>query len=140
MLIFRISFVTAAMALIGTCVAPQNGRTARLEGTNWKLVEMDGLPVATPSERPFVLSFGHDGQVRGQVCSRLGGQYHVERQQLIVGPVAMTEISCGEFFDRLESRFLQIFSRPVAYHFAQDRSLLLGDPNRPVVRLLPTIQ
>ncbi len=139
MLIFRIfALVTAAIAWTGACVAPQNGRTARLEVTNWKLVGMDGLPVATPSERPFVLSFGHDGRVSGQACNHLGGSYHVEQQQLVVGQIVMTDMSCGELLDRLESRFLQILATPVAYHFAQDGSLLLGDPNRPVARLLPT--
>lgn len=144
MLRFRFALVTAAMALTGACVPPQNGDTARLEGTHWKLVEMDGLPVPTHSERPFVLSFvlsfGYDGQVRGQACNHLGGQYRVNQQQLIVGPIAMTEMSCGELFDRLESRFLQILATPVAYHFAQDRSLLLGDPNRPMARLLPQLK
>ncbi|MEO6198592.1 MAG: META domain-containing protein [Sphingomicrobium sp.] len=131
--------MTAAMAITGACVAPQNGQTARLEGINWKVVEMDGFPVATASERPFVLSFGHDGQVRGQACNILGGQYHVDQQQqLIVGPIAMTEMACGEQIDRLEGRFLQIMSVPNQIQFKPDGGLLLGDPSQPALQLRPS--
>ena len=140
MLSVKIAVVAGAMAITGACVSSQSVRGAGLEGPIWKLVEMDGLAVATPLERPFVVSFGNDRQVRGQACNRLGGEYRMAQQQLIVGPIAMTEISCGELFDRLESRFLQILSRPVNYHLAQNGGLVLGHPDRPLARFLPTIQ
>lgn len=137
MTIFRTAFLIAAVAATGACLAPQTIGTPEFAGTEWRLIEMDGLPVNTASERLFVLAFGRDGTVSGQSCNHLGGEYRLQGQRILIGPVAMTEMSCGEAMDRLEGRFLQILSAPLEYRFTPEGGLLLGNPDRPALRLLP---
>ncbi len=98
---------------------------------------MEGLPVVTAAERPFVLAFADDGKVSGQACNHLSGEYRLQGQRITIGQVAMTEMSCGEAMDRVEGRFLQILSAPLDYRFSPEGDLLLGDPERPTLRLLP---
>ncbi len=98
---------------------------------------MEGRPVVTDPERPFVLAFAGDGKVSGQACNHFGGEYRLQGQRIIIGPATMTEMSCGEAMDRLEVRFLQILSAPLDYRFASEGDLLLGDPDQPILRLVP---
>lgn len=136
MAIFRTAFLITVVAVTGACLAPQTIRTQELAGTEWRLVEMDDIPVVASAETQFFLAFGRDGKVSGQACNHLGGEYRLQGQRMTVGPVAMTEMSCGEATYRLEGRFLQIISEPLAYQFAPQGDLLLGDPDRPALRLL----
>ncbi len=146
----RNAFLIAALVAIGSCAPAQPSIPSELKfeewalpqltSGEWTLSEMDGRPVVSGAnvERHFILSFDRNGGVSGQACNRLGGQYRFEGQRLLIGPFAMTEISCGEQIDRLEGRFLKIMSVPNQIQFPPDGSLLIGDPARPALRLRPS--
>lgn len=136
MAIFRTAFLIAVVAVSGACLAPQTIGTQELVGTEWRLVEMDDIPVVTGAEKPFFLAFGRDGKLSGQACNHQGGEYRLQGQRMTIELVAMSEMSCGEAIDRMERRFLQIISEPLAYQFAPRGDLLLGDLDRPALRLL----
>ncbi len=151
MAIVRTAFLIAALAAVGSCAPAQPTIPSELtfeewaatelsSSGGWTLTEMDGRPVFSDADvgGHFVLSFDRNGTVSGQACNRLGGQYRLEGQRLLIGPIAMTEISCSEQIDRLEGRFLQIMSVPNQIQFAPDGSLLIGGPARPALRLRPS--
>ncbi len=145
-----IAFLIAALVAVGSCAPAQPSipseltfeewAATQLNNGGWTLTEMDGRPVALGADvgRHFVLSFDRNGGVIGQACNRLGGQYRFDGQRLLIGPIAMTEISCSEQIDRLEGRFLQIVSLPNQIEITPDGSLLIGDPARPALRLRPS--
>lgn len=141
------AILIAVLVAVGSCTPAQQSIPSELtfeewtatelsEG-EWTITEIDGSPVVANTQlgNRFALSFSRSGEVSGQACNRLGGQYRIERQRLVIGPIAMTEISCGEETDRQEGRFLQIVSVPNHIRFTPDGSLLIGDPARPALRL-----
>lgn len=144
------AFLIVAVVAMGSCAPAQPSipseltfeewAATELSSGEWTLTEMDGRPVFSGADvgRHFVLSFDRIGGVSGQACNRLGGQYRLEGQRLLIGPIAMTEISCSEQIDRLEGRFLQIMSVPNQIQFTPDGNLLIGDPARPALRLRPS--
>ncbi len=145
------AFLIAALVAAGSCAPAQPTIPSELtfeewaatelsSSGGWTLTEMDGRPVFSGADvgRHFVLSFDRNGGVSGQACNRLGGQYRLEGQRLVIGPIAMTEITCGDELDRQERRFVQIVSLPNQIQFTPDGSLLIGDPARPALRLRPS--
>lgn len=144
------AFLIAALVAVGSCAPAQPSipseltfeewAATELSNGRWTLTEMDGRPVVLGAdvERHFVLSFDRNGTVSGEACNRLGGQYRFEGQRLLIGPIAMTEISCSEELDRQERRFVQIVSVPNEIQFTPDGSLLIGDEARPALRLRPS--
>jgi heat shock protein HslJ len=146
----RTAFLIAALVVVGSCTPAQQSlpseltfeewAATQLSSGEWTVAEIDGRPIVLDANfgSHFILSFDRSGTVSGQACNRLGGQYRLERQRLIVGPIAMTEISCSEEIDRQEGRFLQIVSTPNQFQFTPDGSLLIGDPVRPALRLRPS--
>ena len=145
------AFLIAALVAVGSCAPAQptipseltfeEWATTELSSSGgWTLTEMDGRPVFSGADvgRHFVLSFDRNGGLSGQACNRLGGQYRFEGQRLLIGPIAMTRMSCGDELDRQEQRFVQIVSVPNQIQFTPDGSLLIGDPARPALRLRPS--
>lgn len=145
------AFLIAALVAMGSCAPAQPSIPSELtfeewaaaalsSSGGWTLTEMDGRPIFSGADigRHFVLSFDRKGGVSGQACNHLGGRYRFEKQRLLIGPIAMTEMSCGEQIDRLEGRFLQIMSVPNQVQFTPDGRLLIGDPARPALQLRPS--
>ena len=141
------AILLAAVIAVGSCAPPQRtlpgpptfeeSAAAKLSAGEWTITEIDGRPVVAGAQagRHLVLLFSPNGEVSGQACNRLGGQYRIEKQRLVIGPIAMTEMSCGEEMDRLEGRLLQIVSVPNEFQFTPDGTLLVGDPGQPALRL-----
>ncbi len=145
------AFLIAAVVAMGSCGPGQPTIPSELtfeewaatklsSSDGWTLTEMDGQPVFSGGAISihFVLAFDRKGGVSGQACNHLGGRYRLENQRLLIGPIAMTEMSCGEQIDRLEGRFLQILSVPNQIQFTPGGGLLIGDPARPALQLRPS--
>ena len=106
------AFLIAALVAVGSCAPAEPSipseltfeewAATQLNNGGWTLTEMDGRPVFSGADvgRHFFLSFDRNGTVSGEACNRLGGQYRFEGQRLVIGPIAMTKISCGDQLDR----------------------------------------
>jgi heat shock protein HslJ len=91
----------AALALSG-CAAPAATGTD-VEGTNWKLVTLDGAAVT----RAATLSF-KEGKITGNSgCNSFGGSYRMDGNILtITEPLASTLMACEEDVMKLEQQYL----------------------------------
>jgi heat shock protein HslJ len=81
----------ALLAPLGGCVAAANGSTAALAGSQWRLLAIDGDAAARPSNH---LKFDRATLSASVGCNSLGGNYRVEGQRLIAGPLIQTEMYC----------------------------------------------
>ena len=84
------------VAVLGAGVPAQaQGGGAPLAGTSWRLVELNGQPVA--GTEPLTLSFGTEGQVSGYGgCNQFSGPYTQSGASLRFGPLASTRRACLE--------------------------------------------
>ena len=74
------------------CVAAANGPGSALAESEWRLLAIDGeSTVRSESAR---LSFERNQLAASVGCNRLGGQYRIERDRLIAGPLTQTEMFC----------------------------------------------
>lgn len=87
----------AAISLVATlvgCATPPLSSTpaAGLAGTGWTVLAIDGrAPVAPVRAR---LTFDASRLSASAGCNGLGGDYRVEGDRLIVGPVVSTQMYC----------------------------------------------
>lgn len=78
---------------------------ATLTGQEWSLTSLGGAPI--PPDSGVTASFGDDGSLTGSGgCNRYMGEYTADGDNLSVGPLAATRMSCGPVVDDLESTFL----------------------------------
>jgi heat shock protein HslJ len=86
----RLLALVLPVALAG-CVAATNAATLALAGSEWRLLAIDGDAAASAGNH---LKFDR-GQLSASVgCNRIGGNYRVERERLIAGPLIQTEMYC----------------------------------------------
>lgn len=107
-----------------------------LEGTAWRLVEVDGQPVSAPADSArapglTLLADGH--KVQGSAgCNRMMGSYQLSGTSLKLGRLATTRMACPAM--ELEQRYLKALGATTRYEIAGG-SLTLFDPDGPVARL-----
>ena len=72
----------------------------RITDVIWVPLEIDG--VAVPEGAGVSLEIGFDGSVKGTTgCSRFAGKAEMDAGELVIGPLAVTEMACLEP-DRME--------------------------------------
>jgi len=109
------------------CVSQESNR---LEGREWQLVEMPGIDLNIPKEKPPTLSFDQkEKRVTGLGgCNRFFGSYELDSERLEIGPLGSTRISCGEL-DLIENKFLVKLEQ--AHHWqVTDEKLSLFNANQ----------
>lgn len=128
--------VTVAVAMVVSGCATSSGtsntvddtQTANeaLVGTYWKLMTLDGQPVAVAdNQREAHLILGEDGRVSGSTgCNRLMGSYRLEGDTLTFSRLASTRMACPGDMARLEQAWLAALSETAHYSIA-DQSLEL---------------
>ena len=108
-----------------------------LEGTEWKLVELGGAPVA-PQDRNqpgfHLVADGHKVQWSAG-CNRMIGSYTLEGSSLKFGPIASTRMACPSM--ETETRFLAALNATTRYEVAGSNLTLYGG-DAPVARLEAT--
>ena len=70
-----------------------------LEGPEWKLVEVGGVPVSPPAgeRRPFLKFDAAKKEATGHAgCNRIFGGYRLGGSSLTIGPVGSTRMSCPD--------------------------------------------
>ena len=82
----------AMLAALSGCVAAASGSTSALVGSEWQLIAIDGDPAANRDRAK--LSFAADSLGASVGCNRIGGNYRVEGNRLIAGPLTQTEMYC----------------------------------------------
>jgi putative lipoprotein len=113
------------------------GDTPPLEGTEWTIVEMQG--VAFQSDPPSSLTFGDGGRLAAYAgCNRFSGQVEIDGDALRVGDnMAGTMMACPEPVQIGEQAMLQTLVDVARYAVEDDMLVLYDLDDRPVMRLAP---
>jgi heat shock protein HslJ len=77
--------------LLAGCSLSDSG--AGIAGTNWRFTEIDGAP---PVSKSAQISFERDSLGASVGCNSMGGEWRVENDRLIAGPLTQTEMYCAE--------------------------------------------
>jgi heat shock protein HslJ len=137
----RLLSLGTAFAL-AACVGPQRagpGGTAEpLEGTAWRLEDLNGQPaVATSGDGTPTLMFAADQmRVSGNGgCNQFNGAYTRSGAALRMGPLASTRRACvDEAGNRQETAYLRALESTTRYAVYDDLLVLYGE-NTVVARL-----
>ncbi|MFM2372666.1 MAG: hypothetical protein RIS85_2388 [Pseudomonadota bacterium] len=85
------AFAVVCAALLGGC-ATAPAATAGLAGTRWTIVRIDGAPPVAPAKAS--MRFDDDRLGANVGCNGIGGEYRIEGQRLIAGPLMATRMFC----------------------------------------------
>lgn len=77
--------------LIAGCTATSDSAT-RIAGTNWRFTEIDGAPPVSGKAR---ISFRNNKLGASAGCNSMDGNWRVEDDRLIAGPLTQTEMYCA---------------------------------------------
>lgn len=92
-----LSFSLVAL-LLGACAGKRAGPPV-LEGTIWRIVQVDGQNVDRADElnlTPHFRIISEDGMIHGATgCNRFSATYQATGTTLGLGPIAMTRALCG---------------------------------------------
>lgn len=131
----RSSFTLVALATLLACTpATQQPSGHQLEGTYWRLIELNGRPaVAAESGRSAYLRFEKDSaRVVGSTgCNRLTGSYKHDAEVLRFGPAATTRMACldAQLNDQ-ETGFLKALNDTNRQLITGDTLTLVGPTGR----------
>ncbi len=87
----RFSLLCALAALTAACSGPR-AALPPIEGSEWKLLRIDGVEAAAPDRARLTFLKGKIGANVG--CNGLSGPYRTEGTQLFAGPLAQTRMFC----------------------------------------------
>lgn len=94
-----------------------------LAGTRWKLTAIDGRALARPERATLRFEAGRLSASAG--CNGLGGNYRVDDNRLIAGPLMGTKMACERQIMRDEQALSNtLSSRPAIRHLSGGRLLL----------------
>lgn len=88
----------AAASLLTACATSGGGQPTVLEGTTWRIVQVDGVNVEAPGDRdlaPHLRVLSAEGQVHGATgCNRFSGPYMASGTAVGFGPLVLTRMTC----------------------------------------------
>ena len=81
------------MLALSACATTQPAASASpaLGDTAWRFVELDGKPLTNPAAK---LTFARDKLSANLGCNTMFGPWRMEKQHLITGPLAQTNMYC----------------------------------------------
>lgn len=99
------SFACACVAMLsfGCASGPEAANNEPLEGTQWKLTQLEGKPAtaASPERAPNLQFLAAEKRVVGSGgCNRLGGSYTLDGNKLALGQMASTMMACPHGMDQ----------------------------------------
>ncbi len=95
----KLLFSVFLMACACTAFAKKGGGPATLENTYWKLAEVSGKPITTPTDarEAFLTLISKKSRVQGNTgCNSLAGKYEMGRHGFIKFTVASTKMACAD--------------------------------------------
>lgn len=102
------------------CATTGSGGSVVLEGTTWRIVEMDGERVRAPENvdlAPHFRILSAEGRVHGATgCNRFSGPYRADGTSVTFGQLAATRMACLDpQLQAQEQRILEILREADAY-------------------------
>lgn len=86
-----VALILASVVVLGGCAtAPSEG--VALAGTHWAIMRIDGGAPVAPDKA--TLRFDEDRLGANVGCNGIGGEYRVEGNRLIAGPLMATRMFC----------------------------------------------
>jgi heat shock protein HslJ len=114
-----VSALTLALASAG-CATGRGGQPPVLEGTTWRIVQVDGAEVRAPADvnmAPHFRILSAEGQVHGATgCNRFSGRYRADGASVAFGTLTTTGMACrdGALQDQ-EQRILDVLDAADGY-------------------------
>jgi heat shock protein HslJ len=110
----------AAASLLTACATGGRGQPAVLEGTTWRIVQVDGAEVRRTDDlnmAPHLRILSAEGQVHGATgCNRFSGRYMADGTSVRFGPLATTRMACVDgSLAAQESRILDVLNATDGY-------------------------
>lgn len=111
------TLIAAAAALVALTACDEGKSTVALEGTQWKLEQMAGIPAAAIEREAdfFTLTFNAaDKMVNGRTnCNRFFGGYELKGKELDFDNLGMTRMACPEM--EYENAFVKMLDEVDSY-------------------------
>lgn len=122
-----LSALALSLAAFSGCATSGSGGGTVLEGTTWRIVEMDGERVSAPENVDLVPHFrivSAEGRVHGSTgCNRFSGIYRADGVTLAFGQINATQMACTDpRLQAQETRLMEIL-RVADRYVIQDRWL-----------------
>ena len=135
----RMGAVAIALASLGGC-AGSVSLDEPLEGTPWRLVQIDGQSVAgaaNPQAEPRVQFDGGTQRMSGSGgCNAISGNYRRSGSVLRIGPVMSTRRACADAgFNALETRFVAVLENTSGYNIRGAQLTLMDARSMPLAVL-----
>jgi heat shock protein HslJ len=116
-----------SVASLSACATAGSGGGTVLEGTTWRIAEMDGQRVLAPEDSDLTPHFrivSAEGRVHGATgCNRFSGIYRADGTMLAFGQVNATRMACTDpQLQAQETRLMEIL-RVADRYVIQDRWL-----------------
>lgn len=119
----------AAAALVALTACNGARKTVALEGTQWKLEQMEGIPAEAITREAdfFTLTFNAaDTMVNGRTnCNRFFGRYALNGNELEFDNMGMTRMACPEM--EYENAFVEMLNGVDGYAIEGETLTLLGN-------------
>ncbi|MEJ8821777.1 META domain-containing protein [Variovorax humicola] len=134
----RLACAFVALAALAACASVSLDEP--LEGTPWRLVQLDGQQVmagAEPAATPRIQFDGKSQRVSGTSgCNNLSGGYRITGKALRIGPLASTRKACIDASrNALETRFLAVLDTTAGYTVSGGQLTLLDGRSMPLAVL-----
>jgi heat shock protein HslJ len=101
---------------------------ATLDGTSWKVANIDG------NRAQFSTIAFAEGRLSGRACNRFSGNYRVEGERLIPGPIMATKMACEGPRMAEENALLGALRGPLTIRERQNgRMVLVAENGRRIV-------
>ena len=85
------SFLSISLLLVAGCAATTDSG-AEIAGTDWRFIQIDG---ARPVSGQAKITFRKNRFGASVGCNSMGGDWRVEDDRLIAGPLVQTEMYCA---------------------------------------------
>lgn len=123
----RKTLFAALALLLAACTG--TGKDARLEGTTWKLTNMEGIPSKSIDAEAdyFTLSFAAaDSTVSGRTnCNRFFGKYSVKGDKIEFENMGMTRMACPDM--QYEDAFVKMLDEADRFEIRGEELKLYDD-------------
>lgn len=120
---------TVSVEVEGRSLSGCGGRVlppAQLEGTNWRILSIDGAPPVAGRSAEFAFAGGRISGSAG--CNRLSGGFTSDGARLTVGPVVATRMACEPTLMAQEARVIALLRQSLGLRFdPQGRMILSGN-------------
>ena len=110
--------VPALAMAIGACGGDSDSDAVEVEGIEWQLVELTGVPIPSSASPTLLLEEGTASGDAG--CNRFTGEYTLDGESIEFGPFAVTLMACEPEIDEFERAYLGALGTADAIEVSDD--------------------